>query len=572
MALDPVQVAHALDEIRRHYLQAWPPLVDRLKELERAAKRVTSPAVNLVDWTVHYLGAAMRFDDSAATRRKLLAALTAPPLGEKENLDDERFDAVEEGEGAAERDERRARLEREIAASLVGQTAPAALNFDPAGSELLADVPPRSMPRWERAAASVRRDLAPGNATALAAELACARSAAESLDAAGRRLRGLSWPARHDFLGRVGYPVFAPDPPRVAAMERLGWIERAGGAFDGAAPASEGVDARRQRALRAANQIAKITDHAPSQVGLLLGMLTGQIPEAARAGAEGFCFAKPRCAACPAKGVCLYARLLPPDAAPPPAKLPIKHWAPEDQPREKAASLGPERLTDAELLALALRTGAGGLSSLDVAQELLAKFGGLAGIREASPEQIAKTVRGVGRAKAVELKAAFELGMRVASERPRRGLVVAGSRDVHRALGLRYLAVKQEVFQMLALTSKNEVIEHAEITRGTLNASLVHPREAFKRAIELSASAVIFVHNHPSGDPTPSDADHEITATLGRAARLLRIRMLDHVILGRDRYYSFAEGGMRDPSDEAEAKRAKPFGGAAEAAWEEEGA
>jgi DNA repair protein RadC len=547
--VDPVQAAHVLDELQRHYAEAWPPLTDRLQRLEEARQRTGPPPINLVEWTAHYLMAALRVDPTPSARRKMAAALTRAGaqaalspirLAKPSAANPDETPEVREEEEEP-RAERVLKAERQIARQLEGQTPPERLNFEILGSEAVEELPPGALPRWERASQAVRRDLEPANVAALVAELGVSRSIVESLDIAAKRLKGLSWPARCVFLERVGFPFFAVEPRRMTALERLGWVERP---LKGEVRRGH-LDARRRRVLRAVEQIARATHYNSAQISLLLGLLTDRLAEARQAGVEGFCLLRPRCEACPARSACLYARLRPKEAPAAPARLPMKHWAPEDRPRDKARRLGVASLTNAELLALLLRTGAEDFSALDAAHSLLARFGSLQGIHEAELQEIIQAVPGVGEAKAIELKAAFETGIRLASAKLERGLIIANAEDVFRALRLRFRGAKQEVFQMLALTSKNEVIELIEITRGTLTGSPVHPREAFKHAIARSASGVIFVHNHPSGDPTPSDADHEITERLGQAAKVLGIRMLDHVILGKESFYSFAVGEIR---------------------------
>jgi DNA repair protein RadC len=203
-----------------------------------------------------------------------------------------------------------------------------------------------------------------------------------------------------------------------------------------------------------------------------------------------------------------------------------------DRPRERLASKGPDALRTDELIAILLRTGLKGMSALTVAQELIRRFETLDGLARATLEQLCE-VKGIGRDKAVTLVAAFALARRMAEElRNEAPLVdtpdlVAGVLREHN----RHRSV--ETFQILLLNTRRRLIRVVEISQGTLDTLLVHPREVFKTAIAANASAVVLAHNHPSGDPTPSEADIKVTRDLIRAGQLLKIEVLDHIILGR---------------------------------------
>lgn len=231
---------------------------------------------------------------------------------------------------------------------------------------------------------------------------------------------------------------------------------------------------------------------------------------------------------------------------------PIKNWPEEERPRERLLRYGSASLSEAQLLAIVLRTGvcSRGQSALDLARGLLSLFGGLRGIEQASARELCR-VPGIGAAKAAQVKAALEVGKRLlAQEAPAKG-GFSSSRDVAR----RYLpalgGLKKEVFKVLLLNTKNELIRDVTVSEGSLNASLVHPREVFNPAIRDSAAAVLFVHNHPSGDPTPSREDRELTERLEEAGDLVGIRVLDHIIVGDGRYLSFADQGYMRPGDPA---------------------
>lgn len=210
----------------------------------------------------------------------------------------------------------------------------------------------------------------------------------------------------------------------------------------------------------------------------------------------------------------------------------IKDLPPGDRPRERLAACGADALRSAELIAILLRTGLKGISALEVAENLLKKFGTLESLAMASLDEL-RSVRGVGMDKAVALKAAFTLARRMAQELRRETLVLDTPENVAQLLRDENRAYDVEHFQILLLNARKKLIRLEHISQGLVDTLLVHPREVFKRAIAANASSVILVHNHPSGDPTPSDQDVKVTRDLVRAGRLLQIEVLDHIILGR---------------------------------------
>jgi DNA repair protein RadC len=228
---------------------------------------------------------------------------------------------------------------------------------------------------------------------------------------------------------------------------------------------------------------------------------------------------------------------------PPAPRYRMKDLPLDDRPREKLLRLGAAALSDAELIALLVRTGTGKRSALDIAHEILRNGKNLRGIAGKSPAELMRLI-GIGVAKAVELSAAFELGRRVQGSAEDERRVVKSPEDVLRLMQPRMRDLSQELFYVMVLDAKNSVREVLEISRGTLNASLVHPREVFKAAIDHRAASIIVVHNHPSGNPEPSREDVEITAQLADAGRIVGIPLHDHLILAGDRYTSFAERGL----------------------------
>ena len=214
-----------------------------------------------------------------------------------------------------------------------------------------------------------------------------------------------------------------------------------------------------------------------------------------------------------------------------------------ERPRERLYWNGPEALADAELLALQLGSGTPGRSAADVAREMLATYGSLAEVAAREAVELAR-VPGVGPAKAARMAAAFELGRRLRARTPGVRVVLSAPADVYAAFGPLMEDLRREVFRVALLDAQNGLLRDQVISEGTLSASLVHPREVFKPAILESAASVILLHNHPSGDPTPSREDIRLTRQLVECARLLELRVHDHVVIGRGRYVSLAERGI----------------------------
>jgi len=231
--------------------------------------------------------------------------------------------------------------------------------------------------------------------------------------------------------------------------------------------------------------------------------------------------------------------------AAPAAGYAIREWPALERPRERLRSLGPSSLSARELLAILVGSGLEGRSAVDVASALLRQAGSLRRLASAPLTELER-VPGVGPAVAARVAAALELGRRLAREGPAERARIEGPRDVYDrcAPALRDLA--QEEFRLLVLNTQNHLVREVLITRGTVDTSVVHPREVFRAAIAENAAAVIFVHNHPSGDPTPSPQDRAVTAQLIDAGRLLGIAVLDHVIIGDAHYLSFVESGLID--------------------------
>jgi len=203
-------------------------------------------------------------------------------------------------------------------------------------------------------------------------------------------------------------------------------------------------------------------------------------------------------------------------------------------------------LSDAQLLGILLRVGREDASAVQVGMDLLGRLGGIQGLIQASTEELCQ-VAGIGPAKAAQLKAAVEVGKRAAAAPLSTGTQVHSSADLFGHYHARLRDVRHEVFAAVLLDAKHCVIRDLTISEGSLTLSIVHPREVFLPAVRASAAAVIFLHNHPSGDPTPSQEDRVLTARLVSAGRLLGIQVLDHLIIGDGRYVSFADQGWLQP-------------------------
>jgi DNA repair protein RadC len=215
-----------------------------------------------------------------------------------------------------------------------------------------------------------------------------------------------------------------------------------------------------------------------------------------------------------------------------------------DRPRERLWALGPAALTTAELLAILLGTGGEGVGVLDVAGRLLdLGEGSLRRLARRPGAELLRS-RGIGPTKAARLLAAFELGARLAREERPPVVRIREPDDVARLFQARLRDLQVEEFHLLALDSQSQVLREVLVTRGLLNSSLVHPREVFRAAIAEAAAGIIVVHNHPSGDPTPSAEDRSVTQQLAAAGRLLDVPLYDHVIIAGDRFVSFASAGL----------------------------
>ena len=214
-----------------------------------------------------------------------------------------------------------------------------------------------------------------------------------------------------------------------------------------------------------------------------------------------------------------------------------------EQPRERLRESGSASLSNSELLAIILRTGTAAENVLGLATRMLTRFGGLTGLARASFSELCSE-RGMGQAKSAQLKAALELGRRLSSTQPEERAVIRSPEDVANLLMADMSVLDQEQLRVLHLTSKNHVISIFEVYKGNVNTSLIRPSELFREAVRENCPAIIVVHNHPSGDPEPSREDISVTEQIVAAGRVLNIEVLDHIIIGRQRYESLKERGL----------------------------
>lgn len=226
------------------------------------------------------------------------------------------------------------------------------------------------------------------------------------------------------------------------------------------------------------------------------------------------------------------------------SQLKIREMPQDERPREKLQAHGANALADAELIAILLRTGVIGTNVVDLARELLKRYGTLRELSRCSVDELSK-IRGVGPAKALHLVAAFGLGQRLAQQTLAKQKL--DSPDlIHELVGEEMRKLRKESLRVVLLDTRYHLIRVEEVSVGSVNESIAHPRDVFRPALVASAYAVIVVHNHPSGDPSPSQTDHGLTRRLAEAAELLQIRLLDHVIIGEGEpgYFSFKEAGV----------------------------
>lgn len=221
----------------------------------------------------------------------------------------------------------------------------------------------------------------------------------------------------------------------------------------------------------------------------------------------------------------------------------ITDWPKEDQPREKLLQQGEQSLTDAELIAIFIKTGVRGKTALDIAKELLQQYGSLQQLCQASPSALIQT-KGIGKAKYAALKAGIEVGHRYAMARPKIGEKLCNT-NLTQAFLAHYLRLQtKEVFACLFLDQHLRLISFEELFQGTIHEATVYPREIIRRALFHNAANLILAHNHPSGEPKPSLADKELTQSIKQTLAYVDVEVVDHIIIGNPEYFSFAEAKL----------------------------
>lgn len=221
----------------------------------------------------------------------------------------------------------------------------------------------------------------------------------------------------------------------------------------------------------------------------------------------------------------------------------IPEWPEDERPRERLTRFGADKLSDSEILAILLRVGSQETTAIDLARKLIQEFGGFRGLDAKSVSELCK-INGIGLAKAAQIKAALELGKRLFIEEVNLKQKIECSDDIYKIVSPHLRSLSREVFKVILLTSRNTLIAEKTIFEGSLTESIVSPREIIKEAINQSAASVVFVHNHPSGNPAPSEEDKRVTNQLKSACQVVGINVLDHIIIGHKGFFSFADSGL----------------------------
>jgi DNA repair protein RadC len=223
----------------------------------------------------------------------------------------------------------------------------------------------------------------------------------------------------------------------------------------------------------------------------------------------------------------------------------IKHWPEDERPRERLIKYGEDKLSDANLLGILIGSGDRQTrkNAVDLSRDLLTTFGSFRHLDQATVNELC-AVRGIGAAKAAQIKAALEIGKRMFSQSAGEKVKMRSSRDFFELFSPFLRHLKKEVVKVALLDPKMNLIKESTVSEGSLNSSIVHPREVMIPAIKESAAAIALVHNHPSGDPTPSQQDIEITHRISKTGQIIGIRLVDHIIIGGEEYYSFSDEGL----------------------------
>jgi len=332
------------------------------------------------------------------------------------------------------------------------------------------------------------------------------------------------------FLSILGAPVVIVSEPKLRFVFRLGWVEEI-----------KRGEMRLQQYQNICLKASRISRDSVLSIDYLFSLFAQRQVRPIRG--IPVCGKNPLCEKCVLSSYCLYAKYHGTVQKKQCVHAPISLWRPEDRPRERLERVGASQLSTGQLLAIILGVGSEKQTALDLSEKLLQRFGSLRALESASLKEICK-IKGIGKAKATRIKACLEIGKRFIQKKDTPTKIILDSKTIFDLYKLSFSSLKQETFVLLVLNSRNQVTKEKEIFRGSLNASMVHPREIFREAIKESACSVVFIHNHPSGDPTPSRADILITERLKETGKVVGISVLDHIIVGEEKYYSFADQGL----------------------------
>jgi DNA repair protein RadC len=511
MPLDPVKIVATLEDLRQFYednYPAFPELFRRAGELKKVREQ---PTILLAE---SMLGALLDLPVwQPAVRRKIALGLRRGLLDQ----DDAAAFSVQEGS------------DKESASATT--TAFEWLDVKQATDALKGSFPGPLHSKIDRSVRLLADRLQQPVRQAWEGRIDRAKTLPEALGHLAGWFPKHSLRVRCRLLRDMGRACPQPNSQIIKILQRLGWLptDNPLGITKGS-----GREENDLQLIRTLEQVARLAAKTPGQVSVLLELLGGLETAARKDGAVSFCVKSPQCRSCPINSHCQFAQLSPDRETAP---------APPDTSgtrRELLLAGKIETLTATDLLALCLSGGRDDDEAFQQAQRLWLEHENLATLEGLKKEELLK-IKGVGPVRAAALLAAFELGRRTANSRLKRGKQVRDARDIYEAIAPQLRHLKQEVFLMAMLSTKNQIMDIVEVSRGTLNESLVHPRDAFQQAVSRSAGAVIFAHNHPSGDPTPSEADRNTTLRLQEAGRVLKISVLDHVIIGDGCYYSFTD-------------------------------
>ncbi len=407
-------------------------------------------------------------------------------------------------------------------------------------------------------AVAVQKQIIP---TRFGQELSQCVSVSEAVALARRRLPRLKAIQACQFLASISYPIAPPLPDLVRFCQHVGLMLTPAGdglpengngaaAVPGGGRNVSGTILQAELLTNALDQAARVACMPLAHVVHLLALYCGARP--LPDGGKVICSRnQPACFECNLTARCeRYAGELEKQAGQSnkasSGRSSIKDWSADERPRERM--LAGERLSSSELLALILRTGTSNMSAVELARNVINKFGSLHELQKATPGEIMDRMRGhgIGPAKAVEICAAIELGRRAtqpAADTRTGQRAFLSSRDAFEHYRSRFKSAVQEEFIIVLLDTRLRILKDVTISMGTINASMAHPRDVFRVALREAAYAVMFIHNHPSGDPSPSQQDILLTARLVEAARLLGIEVTDHVIIGSHEWYSFSDHG-----------------------------